>query len=214
MCINQQSVEERNHQVLLIGKVYAGARKVIVWLGHGDMAISQLFCRLNRTNGSPFFVDGPRDSQRLFEAVVAIVSFRYWSRLWITQELLLARSIQLVYGHVNLAWDDLWLGVEELVPNLPQTIKGSAAQKHREQRAILKSSKERALRDTSELVHEYSSAECTDIRDRVIGILSLVEGATNLRLTMAGMRPNSHCGLCCILKVGLNCWQGFGVALA
>jgi len=145
LCVDQQSIEERNHQVLLMRKIYAGARKVIVWLGYGDIAISQLFCRLYRTDGSPFVAGGPQDYQELLEAVVVVVSFRYWSRLWIIQELLLGKSIQLVYGHDNLAWDDLWLGVEELVPNLPQTIKGSAAQKHREQRAILKSSKERAL---------------------------------------------------------------------
>ncbi|KAK5077648.1 hypothetical protein LTR70_009558 [Exophiala xenobiotica] len=175
LCIDQQSVEERNHQVMLMGTTYSNARKVIVWLGHGNRAISQLFCRLDRTNGSPLAAGGPQDLQLLIEAVFAVVSFRYWSRLWITQELLLARSILLVYGHDSLAWDDLWLGVDELIPEPPQAIKASTAQKHREQRAILKSSKERALRDISELIHEYSSAECTDIKDRVIGIRSLVK---------------------------------------
>jgi len=68
LCINQQSIEERNHQVLLMGKIYAGARKVIVWLGHGDTAISQLFCRLDRTNGSPFAAGGPQDLPELSEA--------------------------------------------------------------------------------------------------------------------------------------------------
>lgn len=33
ICINQNSVQERNHQVELMGKVYAQSSRVIVWLG-------------------------------------------------------------------------------------------------------------------------------------------------------------------------------------
>lgn len=33
LCINQNSTEERNHQVRLMGRIYAEASEVIVWLG-------------------------------------------------------------------------------------------------------------------------------------------------------------------------------------
>lgn len=46
ICINQDSMEERAHQVELMGTVYRNASKVLVWLGPGtdgsDMAMSML----------------------------------------------------------------------------------------------------------------------------------------------------------------------------
>lgn len=33
ICINQQSLDERNHQVALMGDIYSKASEVIIWLG-------------------------------------------------------------------------------------------------------------------------------------------------------------------------------------
>jgi hypothetical protein len=32
-CINQDDVRERNHQVAVVGRIYATVQKAIVWLG-------------------------------------------------------------------------------------------------------------------------------------------------------------------------------------
>ena len=36
ICIDQSSINERNHQVKLMGDVYKLARRVLIWLGEGD----------------------------------------------------------------------------------------------------------------------------------------------------------------------------------
>ncbi|KAH7310683.1 heterokaryon incompatibility protein-domain-containing protein [Stachybotrys elegans] len=41
ICINQLSVEERSSQVGLMGEIYLGAEKVVVWLGEGDQAAAE-----------------------------------------------------------------------------------------------------------------------------------------------------------------------------
>ncbi|KAF4463847.1 hypothetical protein FALBO_9335 [Fusarium albosuccineum] len=41
ICINQASIEERNTQVALMGEIYLGAEKVVVWLGEGDATTKQ-----------------------------------------------------------------------------------------------------------------------------------------------------------------------------
>lgn len=41
LCINQQDVRERNHQVGQMGKIYSQAAEVLVWLGDGDRMSSQ-----------------------------------------------------------------------------------------------------------------------------------------------------------------------------
>jgi len=96
---------------------------------------------------------------------------------------LLARSIQLVYGHDCLTWDDLWLSIEELILEVPQRslageniIKSSLAQRHREQRDAFAADAERTNGDLNDFLHKYARADCTDERDRVIGVLSLVVG--------------------------------------
>jgi Heterokaryon incompatibility protein (HET) len=33
LCINQEDVSERNHQVRMIGKIYSQAQGIVAWLG-------------------------------------------------------------------------------------------------------------------------------------------------------------------------------------
>lgn len=46
VCINQKNVDERNHQVKRVGKIYAKASKVIVWLGEADENTALAFSTL------------------------------------------------------------------------------------------------------------------------------------------------------------------------
>ncbi|KAH7169860.1 heterokaryon incompatibility protein-domain-containing protein [Dactylonectria macrodidyma] len=48
VCIDQSSIEERNHQVALMAKIYSQANQVIVWLGPGDMTSVKILDELNR----------------------------------------------------------------------------------------------------------------------------------------------------------------------
>ncbi|OAL44096.1 hypothetical protein IQ07DRAFT_252994 [Pyrenochaeta sp. DS3sAY3a] len=50
ICIDQGNTSEKNHQVKLMGRIYSGASKVLIWLGHADSALVQecldMICRL------------------------------------------------------------------------------------------------------------------------------------------------------------------------
>ncbi|KAJ8118085.1 hypothetical protein OPT61_g857 [Boeremia exigua] len=75
VCIDQRSTEERNHQVAQMGKIYTNAEKVIMWLG------------------TP-----PTTSQReisnpaIWRHMNFIFYNEYWTRAWITQEVVLAKD--------------------------------------------------------------------------------------------------------------------------
>ncbi|KAE9362638.1 hypothetical protein N431DRAFT_524964 [Stipitochalara longipes BDJ] len=43
ICINQESIEERNIQVRLMGDVYSLSKHVLIWLGIGDVQTKMLF---------------------------------------------------------------------------------------------------------------------------------------------------------------------------
>jgi hypothetical protein len=81
ICIDQQHVKERNHEVALMGEIYATAAYVVVWLGVISPIIRQLLGDLCGPSG---LLDeeidnhpGPR------ETVYELAYNQYWSRLWI-----------------------------------------------------------------------------------------------------------------------------------
>ena len=51
ICIDQSSLPERNHQVKLMGDIYKRARKVVIWLGEGDLKTSQSIRRVRLMEG-------------------------------------------------------------------------------------------------------------------------------------------------------------------
>ena len=80
LCIDQSNIEERNHQVKLMSRIYSHAQQVIVWLGDSSRDVSQ---------------------------VDEIVSQLYWTRMWVVQEFLLATNIKTIMGNKEVRTDKL-----------------------------------------------------------------------------------------------------------
>ena len=113
VCIDQDNLSERNEQVRMMGQVYTQATVVYIWLG--DLGLDhQLIQELSRYIRE--FSYGPRDYRgadgqdavvhrwvrlpreqqtRIFETASKISEVDYWTREWITQEILLAKEIEL-----------------------------------------------------------------------------------------------------------------------
>jgi Heterokaryon incompatibility protein (HET) len=91
LCINQADLNERNHQVTQMGKIYRNASTVVAWLGEPDSASSAAIKmlleaglgRASRVAYPILFRDCPTNA---LDAVHAIFLQEYWSRLWIVQE--------------------------------------------------------------------------------------------------------------------------------
>ena len=101
MCIAQENVRERNHQVTQIGEIFSSAQLVCIWLGKVP-AMTPIVSSLKRWE-SPSFEDfGSARSELL---PIHLYRNEYWERAWITQEFALARSIVLVLSEdlVDLA---------------------------------------------------------------------------------------------------------------
>jgi len=123
--INQADVEEKNDQVSMMGQTYQRAERVIVWLGSGDQQVERAFRFVKQRTSVDYHGQEtkcslgrmPRDNQRnenifkgllsymarvplkeYWDAFDAISSLPYFRRLWIIQEILLAREIELWYG--------------------------------------------------------------------------------------------------------------------
>jgi hypothetical protein len=66
ICIDQESVEERNHQVKLMGDIYRGAKQVLVWVGEGNERTELLIKYLRAISGRLVIksVTGKEDSAK------------------------------------------------------------------------------------------------------------------------------------------------------
>lgn len=84
LCVNQYDDAERGHQVGIMRHIFQSASRVVAWLGPAASDTSHLMRRLKQwsTSGDCW----------LNEALELL--FRpYWTRLWVVQELCVARNI-------------------------------------------------------------------------------------------------------------------------
>ncbi|EME44369.1 hypothetical protein DOTSEDRAFT_72012 [Dothistroma septosporum NZE10] len=101
LCIDQHNLGERTHQVGLMSSIYSTAEQVMVWLGpaYGDSNLAlQTLSRWASAENVPdaeickiWWKPHGAALRRLCERT-------YWSRLWILQELVLAKDVLLICG--------------------------------------------------------------------------------------------------------------------
>ncbi|ETS81710.1 hypothetical protein PFICI_06712 [Pestalotiopsis fici W106-1] len=186
ICINQEDVRERNHQVGMMKAIYAQATEVYAWLGPeaDDSDCSMKF--LIQQSKSPLRMKGcgylPIWDSRTAKALSALCERPYWRRMWIIQELLHARKITLWCGTQKSDWSDIealylkletienahWFAHHEfLIP-----IKQSAAATMVWQRAHWRHPDTPVPR-LSRLIEIFRDWHCTDIRDKVFALVGM-----------------------------------------
>ncbi|RYP41999.1 hypothetical protein DL767_000630 [Monosporascus sp. MG133] len=117
VCINQQDLDERRHQVTMMRDIYASAERVIIWLGEEEDDETDVFDSLPllATQSHRQDIDAKLD-QHLVDLMGRCAGFffgladrRPWfSRVWIIQELAMARQDPLVVcGRKSVCWSTL-----------------------------------------------------------------------------------------------------------
>lgn len=103
ICIDQSQVEERNHQVAMMGEIYSRAQEVLVWLGRSTPLIAELLHDMHSLK-----IDGKRklDWKAIDDhewgckqtGLEELCEIEYWERLWVVQEYLLAKDVRIWCG--------------------------------------------------------------------------------------------------------------------
>lgn len=116
ICINQSDVEERSQQVRMMRDIYSQASHVLIWLGPGDPHSDYLF---DKACNEGFIQDIesalatatlPNREQIRVTAIVArnLVRRPWWTRVWVVQELVLARQDPTVLcGSKTCSWSTI-----------------------------------------------------------------------------------------------------------
>ncbi|KAI0839435.1 HET-domain-containing protein [Hypoxylon sp. FL0890] len=137
ICINQSNLTERAEQVALMTSIYLNAANVVVWLGKDDKdaheahellseytpALKQIATELVLGNpegevraGMVNLYDDAKLHEKYhlrpktmdtWKALVRFLSRRWFSRIWIVQEMIFNRSHLMCCGPLRFSWNDL-----------------------------------------------------------------------------------------------------------
>ncbi|KAG9235262.1 heterokaryon incompatibility protein-domain-containing protein [Amylocarpus encephaloides] len=120
ICVDQENVPERDHQVRKMKAIYEQASRVVVWLGPSWRQSKRAFKLAHEVNDHR----GERDwitqrflrpdMPRSLKALGDLFCRDYWNRIWIVQELTVARHIVITCGGDSIEGDVL-LRVQELI---------------------------------------------------------------------------------------------------
>lgn len=162
LCINQANTNERNHQVGLMARIYHGAKNVVI-------SIPDLKLRLAA-------VAMPRDSLRFLFAwlqgststngseLVALkylLNSRYFHRVWTIQEVALAKNVVLCVNDDSTELSFLVLERIRAIQDVPAALRWNPG--------LVSET------DVLSCLRAGIESHCSDARDKVYGILSLME---------------------------------------
>ncbi|KAI2777993.1 heterokaryon incompatibility protein-domain-containing protein [Daldinia loculata] len=202
LCINQANVQERNQEVGRMGKIYSQAGHIIVWLGpdtsiRGECVSDKTIDLLNLLADT--------NSQDPEAAVTIMVKmgnslygiellhkffFQPWyNRVWILQEIVLAKSATVVYGDRLIDWDRvleavdalrrLQLGQHTHIWRLSGASRADSIQRCWIRVRTARSqdrSRQPIHLELADLLWQTRFFEKTEPRDRLYGILGLLKG--------------------------------------
>ncbi|KAF7191777.1 hypothetical protein HII31_06822 [Pseudocercospora fuligena] len=123
VCINQDNVSERSTQVTYMGEIYRKAVEVIAWIYHEDTDDPKVMKQLDiekavrdlQMKEKRLAAEGTELKPVEREVLTSLTSMArqraassdYWSRLWIVQEILLARRLTIRWYSFTFDWDDI-----------------------------------------------------------------------------------------------------------
>lgn len=167
ICIDQANIAEKGEQVSAMASIYSKASRVVVWLNsvdHSTMAALREFKDL---------VSGPMHLSPEFRAALqALCEDEYWTRIWIVQELVVARAISILYGDAEIAWsifEQAVLAVSSDSFSINSLDRFRQVARHRREYAEGMST---IVLET--LIYRYQDSASTETRDRIYGLLGIV----------------------------------------
>lgn len=117
ICINQDGVPERGKQVQIMSKIYSKARRVIVWFGEeaptDALAFDLLHRWYRRINSQGHDLDPlgevlgdlvAEGRVPSFTALCRLLERRWFRRVWVIQEVVVATNTVATCGSLSMPW--------------------------------------------------------------------------------------------------------------
>ncbi|KAL9046329.1 MAG: hypothetical protein Q9214_000809 [Letrouitia sp. 1 TL-2023] len=113
ICIDQNSLLEKTHQVGMMRDIYRGASQVLIWLGESDRDIRRAMAFLRQRKRFQLLTSD--ELNPFVPGLAKIFNQPWWSRIWVVQEVLVATKPPLLgCGRRWLSWEDVETGMANL----------------------------------------------------------------------------------------------------
>lgn len=148
--IDQGCIPERNQQVQLMSTIYKRCRFVIAWLGLSSQEVAEAFI-----------------SNPCLRITWYLLRNRYFSRVWIVQEVMLPPEVRMLCGNVCIHWDDL---TNVILPDDQCDVVFKSPKQFlfvRQKQLGRSYTLERSIR-------QFAQMECQDPRDKVYGMIGIL----------------------------------------
>ena len=181
ICIDQNNVLERNHQVRYMGTIFKSAVGVLVWLGNDKKIVDfmALLCEKPGTLTQLYKQDQEVPSSPEWAEFEILMNGRssfnnapYWQRAWTTQEFALARRIVFSCGNQSIGEDKMSM-VSYEYPNGAERLVGYSLEKHSVHRADQHALRQGLRKGLVKLVTQFRYKECQIARDKIYSLLEL-----------------------------------------
>ncbi|ETN40100.1 uncharacterized protein HMPREF1541_04375 [Cyphellophora europaea CBS 101466] len=194
LCINQDDHQEKSRQIAIMQRIYSRPRRILAFIpdiGHhsshnmAPSGLSRMAWKFMQkiSNGRWSTVSAPYafDSRlvdssswkRILAGTLQIARSTYWTRLWIVQEIVLARDVDITNGRHVASWDSF----QKLLRIVEDRSYISASAADRTTSSVPSRLQElRAGRwpaSLTDLILDFASLECQNFQDRTYALASL-----------------------------------------
>ncbi|KAI9694237.1 MAG: hypothetical protein M1820_009095 [Bogoriella megaspora] len=120
-------------------------------------------------------------SQRIRASLESFFENPYWQRLWIAQEIMLARYVRIICGETLLSWDELRRFVDSAEASSAASMLSIPAQVTWLAEHALSAKKF----DFSSLFRTFRHSKCEDPRDKIYALQGILEEQSNTKIDYA-----------------------------
>ncbi|KAL8845699.1 MAG: hypothetical protein Q9221_009150 [Calogaya cf. arnoldii] len=200
ICVEQRILDERGHQVERMADIYRNAEQVVAWIGptsdNSTLAMETLGSLGSRLEAGwddrKISAISPDDTDLAdcdlpipygdenWNSLGSFMNRKWFKRLWVWQEMLLAKSANLQCGYSSIGWSDFRKAIRCI--SLKRHLLDRDLLNHIDS-FICTEALSYALED---LVHETYQCECSDPRDRIYALLNIVYQQDSV----VGLRPD------------------------
>lgn len=203
-CLDQCSDEEKRQQIPRMSVIYAEATDVIIWLGLSAIEEQHIQCYLNWGKDEEGRVEVPRDetSKQIIDTVKALWYNEYWARVWIVQEVTLAKSAIILTRSFSITLSGLWGTVSKARPYWEWKYPSPFFNDLKDLSMIIDA---RYLKLWA-LLRDYvaSGYQCKEPNDRLYGFLGLLDSPNDF-IVIDYNRPYGHVILDAVLEAAADC---------
>ena len=198
ICINQNDLIERRDQIQKMKQIYGQAAQVLVWLGPASedsaRAMDVIEYMTNADTSDDWIAKSMLDpaQQPTWHAIARLFARPFWRRVWVRQEIAMAKEIMVMCGTRKVKWPTMVLACDSLYKErdilepISQGISKYTSGFH--QVLFIETMREYLAEndaiDFEHMLFHNRACESTDARDRVYATLGLVSD------TVPGVQPD------------------------